>query len=117
MRCAGGSDLPCGANELQYVTHTSAGTRVGPRYRVDWTAPSGDVGPVVFTAAAVGADGDGSTNGDRSFTLAYTSLYAPSNQPALSEGGVVSAASFRAPLGAVAHGSLVTIFGEDSRAR
>jgi uncharacterized protein (TIGR03437 family) len=60
----------------------------------------------------VGADGDGSTNGDRSFTTTYTSLFAPSNQPLLSEGGVVSAASFRAPVGAVAHGSLVTIFGD-----
>jgi len=112
VRCASGSALPCSGSELQYATHTSVGIRSGPRYSVDWTAPSGDVGPVIFTAAAVGADGDGSTNGDRSFTTTTTSLYAPSNQPVLTEGGVVTAAfPYRLPSGLVGHGSLVTIFG------
>jgi uncharacterized protein (TIGR03437 family) len=68
---------------------------------------------VIFTAAAVGADGDGSTNGDRSFTTTSTSLYAPSNQPVLTAGGIVTAAfPYRLPAGLIGHGSLVTIFGD-----
>ena len=112
VRCASGTPLPCSGSELQYVTHTSVGARSGPRYSVDWTAPSGDVGPVIFTAAALGADGDGSPSGDRSFTTTTTSLSAPSNQPSITEGGIVTAAfPYRLPAGLIGHGSLVTIFG------
>jgi uncharacterized protein (TIGR03437 family) len=110
VRCANGNEPPCGAG-LEYVTHTSVGTRVNT-FAVSWTAPATDVGEVIFTVAAVGADGDQGTNGDRSYTTQVLSLYAPSNQPALREGGVVSAASFQAPAGAVARGALVSLFGE-----
>jgi uncharacterized protein (TIGR03437 family) len=110
VRCINGSGPPC-ATGLEYVTHTGA-RPAEFTYAVDWTAPGTDVGEVIFTVAAVGADGDLGTNGDRSYTTQVPSLYAPSNQPALREGGVVSAASFQAPGGAIARGALVSLFGE-----
>ena len=116
MRCADGTRGPCGGM-LEYVTHTSVGTRAGLRagfvkYLVDWTAPASDVGEVIFTAAAVGADNDLGTNGDRTASTTAISLFAASNQPGVREGGAVSAASFLAPNGAIGHGSLVTLFGD-----
>jgi uncharacterized protein (TIGR03437 family) len=110
VRCANGSAPPCSSG-LEYVTHTSARPSEFT-FAVEWTAPPTDVGEVVFTVAAVGANGDLGTNGDRFFTTTASSLYAPSNQPALREGGVVSAASFQAPGGAIGRGALVTLFGE-----
>ncbi len=110
VRCANGSEPPC-ASGLQYVTHTSVGTSVF-RFAINWTAPSTDVGEVVFTIAAVAADGDNGTNGDHFFTAQYSSFSAPSSQPALREGGIVSAASFQAPFGAIGRGALVSLFGE-----
>ncbi|HYM09217.1 MAG TPA: choice-of-anchor V domain-containing protein, partial [Bryobacterales bacterium] len=66
VRCADGSALPCSTG-LQYAGHTSVGTRANNpsgyvTFLVDWIAPSSDVGPVVFTAAGLGADGDQGTN-------------------------------------------------------
>ncbi len=115
VRCASGGEPPCG-NEMEYGTHSSVGAQQRAAagfytFRLDWTAPAADVGPVIFTAAGVGADGDLGTNGDRSYATTALSLFAPSNQPALREGGVVNAASFRA--GApISVGALVSLFGE-----
>ncbi len=116
IHCASGSLPPCGSGEIQYVTHTSVGTRLGGRsgfatFFVDWTAPSDNVGDVVFGAAGLAGDGDQGTNGDRTYTTTVVSLYAPSNQPVLRDGGVVSAASF-APNGAISLGALVSLFGD-----
>ena len=110
VRCADGEELPCDAGEMQYATHTSSGTAAGPTYTVDWVAPSEDVGEVVFTVAALGADGDMGTNGDRVAMAMATSLYAPSNSPTFS--ALVSAAAYEAAGEGIAPGSLITIFGE-----
>lgn len=110
VRCANGSAAPCSAG-LEYVTHTSARPQEFT-FAASWTAPASDVGEVVFTVAAVGADGDRGTNGDRSYTTTVSSLYAPSNAPSLREGGVVSAASFQAPGGSIGQGALVSLFGD-----
>jgi uncharacterized protein (TIGR03437 family) len=110
VRCADGEELPCDAGEMQYATHTSSGTAAGPTYTVNWTAPGEDVGDVVFTVAALGADGDMGTNGDRVAMAMATSLYAPSNSPSIS--AVVSAAAYDAAGEGIAPGSLITIFGE-----
>lgn len=110
VRCADGEEPPCDAGEMQYATHTSSGTAAGPTYTVNWTAPGEDVGDVVFTVAALGADGDMGTNGDRVAMGMAASLYAPSNSPAIS--AVVSAAAYEAAGQGIAPGSLITIFGE-----
>ncbi|MEX2302493.1 MAG: choice-of-anchor V domain-containing protein [Bryobacterales bacterium] len=111
VRCADGEAPPCDAAEMQYATHTSSGTASGPRYTLNWTAPAEDVGDVVFTVAALGADGDMGTNGDRVASATAASLYAPSNTPTIS--AVVSAAAYDAAGAGIAPGSLITIFGEN----
>jgi hypothetical protein len=51
-----------------YVQHSFTGTQRGTRdtvtYKVDWTAPSSDVGRVTFYAAGNAANGDGTSSGD-----------------------------------------------------
>ncbi len=114
VRCASGGRPPCGPNELEYATHTSVGTNAGSRsgsqkFSVNWTAPSGDVGDVIFTAAGLGANNDRSGLGDHTATGTAISLFAPSNRPMLNQGGTVNAADPANPV--IAPGSLVTIFG------
>jgi uncharacterized protein (TIGR03437 family) len=116
VRCADGTLPPC-ASGLQYAGHTSVGTRAkNPSgyvtFLVDWIAPSSDVGPVVFSAAGLGADGDQGTNGDHTYTTTAVSLYAPSNTPTLNQGGIVNGASF-AQNGPIAAGTIVTLFGSN----
>ncbi len=116
VRCSGGAMPPCGG-QIEFATHTSIGSRRGQRsgsveFRVDWTAPPGDVGDVILAASAVAGDGDGGFGGDQSYTTNAISFYAPSSRPSFREGGVVSAASFRTTGGAIGHGSLVTLFGD-----
>ena len=52
----------------QYIEHTSVGTFInqqgGASWTFNWTAPSTDVGPVTFYAAANHANNDGNTSGD-----------------------------------------------------
>ncbi|MBI3695056.1 MAG: hypothetical protein HY238_09500 [Acidobacteria bacterium] len=116
IHCASGSLPPCGSSEIQYVTHTSVGSRLNTRsgfttFFIDWTAPSDNVGDIIFAAAGLAADGDQGTNGDRTYTTTVLSLYAPSNQPTLRDGGVVNAASF-AQGAPVSPGTLVSLFGD-----
>ena len=113
VRCAGGTPAPCD-NELQYVTQTSLGARENSpapslSYRAEWTPPLSDVGPVVFTVAAVGADGDRGTSGDHSYTNTMLSVYGPGNAPMLRENGAVHSANL---LPTVTPGTLVSLFGE-----
>ena len=120
IHCADGTvkrDQPCN-NQLEYVTHTSVGTRLGTpagltgvTFIIDWTSPSSDVGDIAFSVAALGADGDLGTNGDRTYNTTFTSLYAPSNQPTLDDGGVVNAAGF-ARGRPISSGTIVSLFGK-----
>jgi len=116
--CADQSSAPCSGNQLQYASQTSLGTQAntpdvnngGITFRVNWTAPTSDAGPVLFTAAGLAADGDMGSGGDHTYTTTAVSLFAPSNLPTLSEGGIVNAASFSAA-GGISPGSLVSLFG------
>jgi uncharacterized protein (TIGR03437 family) len=107
---------PCNSNVLQYVTHNAAGAGRGPaavmQFSVNWTAPSGDVGDVIFNVAAMGADGDLGTNGDRVATKQAVSLYAPSNAPRINVNGAVNAAAPSGPGRSIAPRTLISIFGE-----
>lgn len=116
VRCAD-TELapPCNPNVLQYVTHNAAGAQRGPasimQFFVDWTAPSGDVGDVIFNVAAMGADGDRGTNGDRVATAQAVSLYAPSNTPQLSMNGAVNAAAPSGSGRSISPLALISLFG------
>jgi uncharacterized protein (TIGR03437 family) len=116
VRCAD-TELPppCNGNVLQYVTHNAAGAQRGPasimQFFVDWTAPNTDVGDVIFNVAAMGADGDRGTNGDRVATAQAVSLYAPSNTPQLNTNGAVNAAAPSGPGRSISPLALISIFG------
>lgn len=67
---------------VQYVTHTSAGTRAGTpggaSWDVYWTAPSASVGAVTFYAAGNAANNNGAPTGDHIYTTSLTITPAPS---------------------------------------
>jgi uncharacterized protein (TIGR03437 family) len=107
---------PCNPNVLQYVTQNRAGSERGPaaimQFAVNWTAPSGDIGDVIFNVAAMGANGDKGTNGDHFALAEAISLYAPSNSPKLSTNGAVNAAAPSGSGRSIAPRALISIFGQ-----
>lgn len=118
VRCSDGTFAPCPDGDPTYVTHTSVGTAPGgqpgfKQFAFDWTSPSGDVGPITFAASGLAADGDMGTNSDLTATATTTSLYAPSNSPAISAGGVVSAAALQREQQTIASGQIVSVFGNN----
>jgi uncharacterized protein (TIGR03437 family) len=101
---------------LQWITHTSAGTRPGTtgptNFEFNWTAPSTDVGPVDFYVAANAANNNNNNQGDFIYTTkaTLTPAGATSQKPAISSGGVVNGAN---PKAGVVSGSWFTIFGQN----
>jgi uncharacterized protein (TIGR03437 family) len=96
-----------------WITHTSAGTRPGTAgpvtFEFDWTAPVSSVGDIDFYVAANAANNSNNNQGDRIYTTKGTlSPGAASAPPAISQNGVVNAASFRT---GIAAGSWITIGG------
>jgi len=81
------------------------------QFRVNWRAPSGDVGDVIFNAVAMSTNADGGTIGDRIATAQAISLYAPSNTPQLNTNGAVNAAAPTGPGRSIAPRALISIFG------
>jgi hypothetical protein len=69
---------------IQYVAHNAGGTRAGTvngpvSFQVRWTAPSSDVGEVVFSVAGNAANNDNNSTGDFIYTNELTSV-PPSSQ-------------------------------------
>lgn len=66
---------------VQYVTHTTAGTRagtaVGATWDVFWTPPATAVGPVTFYAAGNAANNNGAPSGDHIYTTSLSIDAAP----------------------------------------
>jgi uncharacterized protein (TIGR03437 family) len=82
------------ANPLQYIEHTSSGTRRGQTGSADfaftWTPPAAAVGNITIYVAGNAANGDGTDNGDHIYTATYTLTQGSApNQPVLTSGGVV----------------------------
>lgn len=79
------AQLEAGAGGLQYVTHTSAGTRAGTsggaNWDIFWTAPSASVGAVTFYAAGNAANNNGAPTGDHIYTTSLTIAAAPVTGP------------------------------------
>lgn len=106
-------------NTKMWITHTSAGTRGGTSgpvsFEFDWTAPASSVGDISFYVAANAANGNGNNQGDEIYatTATLSPAAAPppaSAPPAVSQNGVVNAASFRT---GVAPASWITIQGSN----
>lgn len=109
-----GAASPCSAGQLQFASHTAAGTRAGtagPRtYQVEWTPPAADLGAVMLYAAGNAANNNGNNQGDRIYT---TSMRVASAGCTLSGTPRVTGVS-SAATGAVANISpngLISIFG------
>jgi uncharacterized protein (TIGR03437 family) len=122
VRCPSGSFAPCGAGEVQDVTHTSVGSNPGGQpgrqvYGFNWTPPNADIGPVDFAVAALAADGDRGTNSDITATATTASLYAPTNSPTIrSAQGVLHAGALSRNQQTVAPKQLLSIFGTNLNA-
>jgi uncharacterized protein (TIGR03437 family) len=105
------------AGGVQYISHTTAGTRQGATSSVDfvfeWTPPASAVGEVTFYVAANAANGNNQADpGDRIYTnnAKLTPAAGGGARPTISESGVVNGASFRPNIAANAW---VTIRGAD----
>jgi len=116
VRCPDGRFAPCAETQVEYATHTSVGTTGGGQsgrqlFAVDWTAPQGDVGDVIFAAAGVAADGNLGGASDLTATTTQLSLHAPTHLPQLSGSGVRHAAALQRETEAIAPKQLLTLFG------
>jgi len=97
---------------VQFIEHTQAGS--SNTFRIAWTPPSTDVGPVQVYIAGNAANGDGTERGDRIYTANYTltpAVVGPGTTPTIAQqNGVVNGASFQP---GIASGSWMTVFGAD----
>jgi uncharacterized protein (TIGR03437 family) len=112
--CIDNAPEPC-ASGPSFITHTSAGTRLGTTggatFQFDWMPPASDVGPVTLYVAGNAANGDANLTGDLIYTSNVQLTAANPVAPTITAGNVVSAATL-AP-GAVAPNSWVTIYGSN----
>lgn len=101
---------------LQFGMHAFAATGASEAtFTVNWTAPTTDVGPILFAAAGNAANGNNMRGGDNIYTtLAKVEAPAPEPlpMPAVTQGGVVLA-SLNPPVETVSANSLVTVFGQN----
>jgi uncharacterized protein (TIGR03437 family) len=103
-------------NGIQYIGHTTAGTRNGTsggaNFTFNWTAPNTSTGTVIFHAAGNAANGGGTENGDRIYSTSVTiPAQVAGPVPTVADGATVNNGSFAlhpAPLGP---GSIAAIFG------
>ena len=107
-------EAPCNG-ALEFATHRATSTGGGVRgqrtFVVVWTAPSRDLGAVIFYAAGLAADGDGLQSGSRTYTTSAkigSSGCNLSPPPTIAMNGVTNAASFQTGISA---SSLISIFG------
>ncbi|MBI2818881.1 MAG: hypothetical protein HYX73_02790 [Acidobacteria bacterium] len=119
-------------NDIQYIEHTTTGTRPGTTQGVDftfnWTAPDASAGPVIFHAVGNAANNSQSNDpGDRIYLLCRPNTSCQTDvaseigvivqpqpsgpTPAISDAGVVNLASFAPEPAPLAPGSLALISG------
>jgi|GEM_PF-1128458 len=80
--CQDATNKPCiDANPIQFIMHTSQGTRSGTSggvdFEFDWTAPAAGAGPVTLYAAGNAANGNGNNQGDLIYTTSLALEEAP----------------------------------------
>ncbi len=87
--CDSGSPAPCGPTEVQFATHTTAGTRNGTTggvtFEIDWTPPATDVGPVTLYAAGNATNGNSQPTGDRIYTTSVELTPGAAAKPTITE--------------------------------
>lgn len=115
--CGNGQAGPC--NGIQYATNTVNAAVPSPQgadtFNVTWNPPGRDVGGVVFYAAAVSANGDGTDAGDQVYAIGPQSVNAATcsltGAPEFKtgSGAVVDSASYRT----ISTNALITIFGSN----
>lgn len=107
---AGSFGVTASPSGVQYFSRTASQDGVKSyTFTAPWTAPlDASGGDVVFSVAAMAADGRNDSAGDHVF-LAEAASLAPA-QPRVSPGGVVNAANYGS---AAAPGSIISIFGEN----
>lgn len=107
----GNSHLAGTSGTLQWITHTSEGTRPGTTgsqtFEFNWMPPATDVGNVDFYVAANAANNSGDNTGD--FVYSTKATVGSNAKPAISSGGVTSAANSKA---GVVSGSWITVYGQ-----
>jgi uncharacterized protein (TIGR03437 family) len=115
----------CPANlPLSYIEHTQAGydrLQANPgTYEFDWNPPADDVGQIIIYVAGNAANGDLTSNGDHIYTASYTlsaGAAVPSKPaPAISDGGILHAATMATaglPNAGIAQGSVFVINGSN----
>ncbi len=106
----GASGCPASA-PIEYIEHNAP--RQANTFRVEWTPPATDRGPVRIYVAANAANGDGDNTGDDIYTANSTLTPMggqPASGPTFTAAGVVNAASFTPGL---SPGSFISIFGEN----
>ncbi len=102
----------CSANaSVQFIEHSTPSTT--GKWNVTWTAPSTNVGDVLFYVAGNGANGDTRDTGDHIYTANFKiSAAVVGSKPAVTQAGIVSASAFN-PSAGVASGTWLEIFGSD----
>jgi uncharacterized protein (TIGR03437 family) len=108
------------ADNLQWITHTSAGTRSGTRntvtFEFDWTPPASAVGTITLFAAANAANNNGESSGDRIYTAAVKLEPGSTTPPAPTYAAESVRESFSGKAG-IAPGAWITVTGTDLAAR
>ncbi len=112
--CEDSGPKPC-ATGLQFIQHTSAGTRAGTKggasFQFEWTPPSTNAGPVTLYVAGNAANFDRNLTGDLIYTSSVQLTPAIPVAPAIASGSIVSAATSLA--GPVAANSWVSVYGRN----
>lgn len=110
--CEDNAPKPC-ASGVTFITHTSAGTRLGSRggatFQFDWTPPATNAGPVTLYVAGNAANGNNANTGDLIYTSTVQLTPAIPAGPAVTTNGVVSSATYVS--GPLAPNSWATIYG------
>ena len=114
VRTSAGNIGPC-APGLEFGIHAFAAAGGSEAtFRINWTAPSEDIGPIVFAAAGNAANGNGERTGDRVYTTtARVEAPAPEPLPApsISQNGIVLA-SLNPSVDSASANALMTVFGQ-----
>lgn len=105
----------CGAG-LEFGIHAFAAA--GPNeatFTINWTAPSEDIGPIIFAAAGNAANGNGEKTGDNVYTTTAR-VEAPAPEPlpmpAISQDAIV-VANLNPSINNVSANTLMTAFGQN----
>lgn len=108
-----GAPAPCADGQLQFASHTaagtSAGTGTGRTWEVAWTPPAAGAGDVIFYAAGNAANNSNSNQGDQIYTTQLRIAAGTGNpRPSITANGVADGWSYQP---GVASSTWLAIFG------